>query len=708
MPRRSTIAAAAVLLASCMLAHAQPMARVAIRPPRGGGPGTVSLPYMWSDNTGNQWMFYQYGQFMQQGNMPVYSQGAMLMVNNNYPRNAANMARMDDKTGELIFENMMMGNVNVVVTRRVLINKEEGWVRYVDIIKNNQNNEQTVNLSYQTSTNYGVQSGSLVPDPKKKDQNLAWVALTHANNRCVVEMYGGKGAKSVPSINWAQGNNSIQVTCAPTIPGGKEIALMHFHMTTGTVDAGQKFVLGMKESKMLASLPANIRRLIVNFRGGENFIGDYEILRGDILDVVELRSGDQLKGTLQAKSFKLKAFYGSVELPVDKVIGMINAGEFRPRQLIVTRDGEIYGGNLETDKMALELSSGQITEIPLSQISRMGYRKRGGESDEWTFDKPLVLMRSGDRICVQMPSKDVEVATRYGTLKLKPEMVAAISFQSEDMGVHQLFLTDGSHFAGLVVGDVFDMKLAGEGPEQIVKFPAASIRRLQLNSKTEEPDEDQAVLNLANDDLLVGILVGSLKLDTAFSTLNINAQEIKKLTHTAGSPSDVQIVLWDDTTISGQLQEQELACKLKSGLDIKVPVALIEDYSQPRPQPSAAVVETIKKLVAELNADDWKQRDAAREKLIAMGTVVINTLKQMRSDQSPEAQQGIDLVLQQLEKNAGKEPKDKPKTGTGPVPPAPVPVQLDVAPQIRILRQAVDVQWIQPIPQMPWAQPAPD
>ncbi len=71
----------------------------------------------------------------------------------------------------------------------------------------------------------------------------------------------------------------------------------------------------------MASIPMAIRKLIINFRGGENFIGDYEILRGDILDVVELRSGDQLKGTLKEKSFKLDTFYGPVDLPVTRSSG---------------------------------------------------------------------------------------------------------------------------------------------------------------------------------------------------------------------------------------------------------------------------------------------------------------------------------------------------------------------------------------------------
>lgn len=636
-----------------------------------GAGGVVTLPYSVADNGGNQWLFYQYGQFQQQGNMPIYSQGGMLQINGGYPQARNNQARVDEKSGELIFENMQVNGFSL--TRRILINKEEGWVRYIDILKNIGNAEAAPNLNWTTSLNYGIQSAAMVSDPKKKESHLAWVATTQANGKVAVEMFAGKGAKAAPQFQYQQGNNQVAATMSPSIGAGKEVAVMHFHYLTTSVDAGNKFVLGMKESKILAGIPAAIRKLIINFRGGENFVGDYEILRGDILDIVELRTGDQLKGTLKEKTFKLEAFYGTVELPVEKVIGLINAGIFKPRQLIVTKDGEIFGGKLAQEKLSLELSSGQVTEIPLSQISRMGYRKRTGEAEEWTFEKPMVLMRTGDRIAIQMPTRDIDVVTRYGMLKLKPASVAAIDFQSEEHGVHQINLNDGSKFAGLVSADVFEMKLAGEGPEQVVKFPASSIRRLQLVSKSDDAEEEPAALNLANEDMLVGTLSGTMKLDTAFNTIALNGGEIKKLIHTQGSPSDVQVVLWDETTVSGQLQEQELICQLKGGVTIKVPVALVEEYSQPRPQPSAAVIESIKGIVTELSADDWKQRDAAQERLVTMGPVVIATLKQVRQQQSPEAQQRIDLILKQLDKDVKKDVKPAgtapgADAGGGPVP----------------------------------------
>ncbi len=526
----------------------------------------------------------------------------------------------------------------------------------------------------QTNTNYGVNSAQMVPDPKRKDNNLAWVAQT-SGNRTVVELYSGKGTKQPFTIAYQQGNSQVMANMSLAIPAGKEVAVMHFHTTSPDPVTGVKWVQAIKEAQLMKDIPPALRKLIVNFNNGQSFIGDYEILRGDLFDVVELRTGDQYRGTVKEASFKLSTFYGPVELPVDKVIGLINVGEYRPRQLVVTADGEIFGGKLEKDTIAMELSSGQITQVPLAQISRLGYRKRAGEPEEWTFDKPLVLMRSGDRMGVQMPAFDIDVATRYGALKLKPAAVAAIAFANEEHGIHEVFLADGSKFAGLVTADRFDMKLSSSGKDTPVTFPCSAIARVQLSPRMNEPDENTPTLSLTNEDQLVGVLAGKLKLETAFDTLNLEAGQIKSLRHSKGSVQDVQVTLWDETTVSGQLTDTELTCNLRCGVSMRVPVALVEEYNQPSPQPSDALVKRVKELVADLNADDWKARDRAETQLVGLGPVIIGALKQMRGAQTPEAQQRIDSVLKQLGKQA-----ETPKTSTGAANPVPAIDGAPVAP----------------------------
>ncbi|HEY2584822.1 MAG TPA: hypothetical protein VGI81_03535 [Tepidisphaeraceae bacterium] len=642
---------AVALSLSAMVAMAPAQAfrrRGMVNQPAGPG-GMVNLPYMLQDNNGGNWRVYQGGWFQQNSNMPLYSQGAMLTVDGQNPNVNSNTAKLDPKTGEVIFENMNAPGCSV--TRYITLDKTGGYIRYIDVFKNTTNAAKTFQVMFQSTCNYGLNGGQSVPDPRKKDQYLGYVGQTGAN-QAIVEMYAGKGAKVAPQVNSPQGNNMIQASVTLTIPPGKEQAVMHLHATAPTQDAGAKFINDLKESALLKSIPSVLRKLIVNFRSAQDFIGDLEILRGDVLDVVELRDGDAFKGTLKEPAYDLQTFYGNITLPPDKVIGLINVGQFRPRQLIVTSDGQIIGGRLKKETIELEMSSGQVTKIPLTQIARAGYRKRAGEPEEWTFDKPIVLLRTGERIGVQMPQGPIDVITRYGKLALQPAQVASVQLQNEENNVHEIELTDGSRFAGLLTNDSFTLKLDIGGGEQNVTIPTSAMVRLQLTSKVKDPDENTPVIKLSNEDQMIGSLVGDLKMATAFDTIAINAPELRSLSYSPdGGAQDVQVGLWDGTVFSGQLDETELTCQLQSGVTIKVPVALVQDYTQPQPRPATATIEKIKGIVQnDLTNEDYKVRERARAQLLGMGTAVESVLKELRANQPPEAQKSIDVILGELDK----------------------------------------------------------
>ena len=617
--------------------------------------GNVQLPHQVPDSQGNQWMIYQGGWIQMQGNQPLYSQGAMIMINGNQPNFRGNQAKQDEKSGEIVFENMNTGGFSV--TRRILIDKDQAYARYIDIIKNNQQQEVTASVQIQSNFNFGVDQATTINDPRHKDSQIAFSA-SNGNGRAVLEMYAGKGSKLVPSFNFQQGNTTVTGAMSVPIPAGKDVAIMHIHAVVGTPEQGETFVAQLREGRILSALPLDLRKKLANFVTSQGFIGDRELLRGEMFDVVEIRGGDQVRGTIKEPAFKLSTFYGDVELPADRVVGILNVGEFKPRQLLVTTDGEIFGGRLAKQTIDLELTSGQLTKIPITQMTRVGYRKRADEPEEWTFDKPFVALRSGERVGVQMPTAPIDIVTRYGPLKLDPKAVAAIVFQTEEHGVHEIHLTDGSKFAGLVAASAFEMKLGGattqpsgasaQSTAQIVKFPSSAIARIQFAAPLDDVDNTQTpTLDLANDDVLVGTLSGNMKLDTAFDTLTLNAAEIKKLTRGGADAGalDVQVTLWESSIVSGQLQDPTLNCHLASGVTLAIPLGLLDEYNQPQPAPAAGMVEKIKQAVAQLNADEWKARDRAEAELTAMGTVVTGVLKQMRPDQPPEAQQRIDQIL---------------------------------------------------------------
>src|SRR5438552_5331822 len=121
---RSTLLACSLVVGFASVATvAGARMRPAVNAQPGQG-GMVNLPYQIQDNQGTTWMLYGSGWLQQQGNMPVYSQAAILSINQNQPTMNVNQAKVDAKTGEVIFENMPC--MNTMVTRRIKLDKDAG------------------------------------------------------------------------------------------------------------------------------------------------------------------------------------------------------------------------------------------------------------------------------------------------------------------------------------------------------------------------------------------------------------------------------------------------------------------------------------------------------------------------------------------------------------------------------------------------------
>ena len=623
----------------------------------------VHLPHVMPDDMGVNWDVQHDGS-IGDGGGDQYDGGGHLYLDGSMQFHAPPGAgSFSAARNEVTLGPMPYKGLNV--SRRIAVNAKLRFCRWAEVLENPTG--QKVSVQLRVYFNMGSSVQIVQPMPEERRGRKMHAAAIGDQRHMFAMAFAGRGSRLVPQMQPQQGSDIVNVTYSVDVPPRQTVVIVHVNAyRPGGPESAIQFLTETREREYLAQLPKELQRCVVNFTTGDKLIGELEILRGDFLDVVELRGGDRLMGTLRERAYRLHTFYGDVELPVDRVIGLINVGQYRPRQLLVTVEGEVFGGQLQRDALSLQLSSGQQIEVPIMDISRAGYRKRASEPDEWTFEKPMVVLRSGDRVEVGVPSDAIDVVTRYGLLRLAPRIIAGIEFQPEDGAAHQIALTDGSRFTGLVSRDGFNMKLAIQPTTQTVLFSARSMARLRLSASIEHPDATSPILSLANGDLLVGYLDGQVRLETTFDTIAVACDQIKHLAHVPGAPADVTVTLWDDSVIQGQVPGAQLVCRLRSGPTVNVPTALIHAYVNPRPQPPPVVVEMVQRLVLDLSADAWRDRDRAQEQILTIGPVAIRTLRGLRDAQPPEAQQRIDVILPQLERI------DLPDaTRSPPAPPAP-------------------------------------
>jgi hypothetical protein len=675
----------------------------------------VQLPYVMRDSLGNNWDVQQDGRIGDGSN--IYDGGGKLFVggDNNQWVSTQQQASYDPAANEVVLAPSQLEGLTI--TRRLCVNAQQNWCRWMEILENPGPTAIRTQMRVNFALAGQIANSRDLVDDKKTHKNVG-VAVFDGNHSLAM-IGAGRGARVVPRITYQQNTDQVDFSWDVEVPPKKKVVIVHFQVARANFTEAAAFWDGTRDKDLLADVPADLNRVVVNFPHPEKLVNDLEVLRGGLLDVVELRGGDQWRGTLKDASYKLDTFCGPLELPADQVVSMMTIGSFRPLQLFVTAEGEVFGGTLAADSIKLQLTSGQITSIPLHSVTRLGYRRRPGEPEEWRFDKPTAFLRDGQRIGVKMPAGDISVSTVYGPLLLKPQSIAALIFQGDEQPVHQVLLADGSRFCGVVTTESFDLKIrnpaigtdglslargpigpsAGHDPiiagvvSRSFSFPTQSLARLQFSADPEDAGEQTPTLDVTNGDRLVGALAGQLELETSFDTIRINGAEVRAIAHAqpdgvppgasvtgagAPSPTEVQVTLWDDATLSGRLKGDAVGFTLKSGITLKVPAALIEQYSQPQPRPSQEVLDRIKSIVAELADPDWKHRDRAADQLRGLGPPIAPVLKDLKVSQPPEAQKQIDAILKGFEDS--RRSRERQLTHPSPQPadvlvaPAPPPV----------------------------------
>ena len=690
-PLHYLAAAAAAIGVATAAVQAQPREAVRPAPAIAAAPGgqMVPLPHLMQEESGAAWTVNPDGS-VTDGNGEVFDAGGQLFIGPNTPyAPPVQQAAFDPERNEVQFPPQPA--MGLTVSRRVSVDAKGGWCRYVEVLENPTPNSIRAPVKIRFDLSLGVQQMEPIADDRRAGKTRGVAVFD--GQRGIAMVVAARGSKLAPQFTQEPGGNAVEFTYLVEVPPRRTVALVHVHARRPTLADAAAFVRSTREKDFLRGLPRQLVRWLANFPTGDPLAGGAEVLRGDLLDVVELRGGDLYKGTLTDTAYKLQTPYGPVELPADRVVAMVTLGEFRPTQLLVTTDGQVFGGSVEVpgNALRLELSSGQVTNVPLNTVRRFGYRARAGEGDAAEDgdagaaagapggERPLVMLRSGDRVAVELPASPISVASCYGLLKLDPRNVASVSFQSEENehGVHEVRLTDGSRFAGVVTQDKFDVKLIGAGgvggaAARSATFASAGISRLQLAREPEEPGRDAATVTLGNGDVLVGTLGGKIVLETAFDAIEVNAEELRALRPggaidsgggggaAAAAPTEVQLTLWDGATLSGRLRGDALDCRLGCGATVRVPVALVKEYAQPQPRPPAQAVQRIKAVVAELNADDWKARDRAAAQLSALGPGAAGVLKSLREGQPPEVRQRIDQIVASFEATGARRPQPAP------------------------------------------------
>lgn len=525
-----------------------------------------NFPWTTSDTKGGRWDIYNDGR-ISNGTNNAYDSGMQLQVNGQPFQNSSS-GRLSKDGNELEIGSWRAGNVSI--SRRIFVSAQGGYCRWIDIFENSS--DTPVKLAVRYYSNMGESSQQVITSSgvaavTGKDWAVATMGQSGGSRPAVAHVFAAPNAAVRPRITLSPNDDNIYLDITLDVPAGKALALCVFEAQRPSLAAAGEFIKRFKPADEIRELPSALRHIILNVADPGLQVGNIEIRREEAGELVILRNGDELRGTLANDKFALKTAYGAMELPAGKVFGMVSLWSESARMHLVLEGGQVVAGEL-ADPIVLRMEGGTELKLPASGVKQVGYRISPQKPEQLALTDPLLVLRAGERLAFEPPAGTLSFVTPFGTLAFSPADLAAINLDMPAGALHQALFRNGSALAGLLGEQKLSFKLklgptlqvAPESLSQML-FPAPAIDNTKL-----------ARVNLRNGDALCGQLADKQwTVRNEFgNNVEIACGEIRGAEFSAETFGQVKVTLENGSQIGGRLAGDYINFKIEPGPAVKL------------------------------------------------------------------------------------------------------------------------------------------
>jgi hypothetical protein len=549
-----------------------------------------SVGWYWTetDGAGYRWDISSNGQ-VNDGSNDAYDGGMNLTVNGSsfYWSSSGRL----NKAGDEVEIGPWTQQDAVRVWRRIHIDKKVGYCRWIDIFENASGADQSISLRYYSNMGGPTRmthTTSGKADPTKRDWGIVTAYSDTSSRPAVVHIFASKGAKTKPRFQYTANSDGIYYHMNLTVPAGKSVALCLINAQRRPYAAAKKFLTSFNVGKELARVPAPLRRIIINMGGAVLQLGRLELPRHEKHDLAVLPNGDELLGTILSERYVIETFYGKLELPAERAVGLCVPDQDDPQVHLGLVDGQVIGGTLRSSPLKFRLTNGDEMSLEATKLKSLAYRLSPGRPDEITLSRPAVVLRDGQRLFFALEDANSVYHTEHGNVKLRAADLRALHFHTPDGGLHRAVFQNGSVLAGMLVGEGLTLRLD--------LGPRLEINRHKVFELIMPPSEQLsghlAEISLRNEDQLFGRIVSkSLSIRTSSGTVVLEPSEIARIEFQPGPFGRVQVKLQKGTTITGRIEGDTIRVQIDPGPQLDLFVGHIVEVTMPKVEAEAEASE---------------------------------------------------------------------------------------------------------------------
>lgn len=554
--------------------------------------GRRSVGWNWTltDGAGFRWDINSNG-MVSDGTNDAYDGGMQLQVNGS-SFSWGSSGRLGKDGREVEIGPWSKGPIRVY--RRIYVDGKIGYCRWIDIFENTAASARTLTLRYysnmgaSTRRTYTTGGRGTLTD---RDWGLVTGYRGRSSRPAVIHVFATRGARNKPRMEYSSNNDNIYHYMTLKVPAGKTVAVCLFEAQRRPFDTAMKFLRGFRPSRELRKVPAPLRRIIVNMGGFMLTLGTLELPRHDKFDLAVLRNGDELLGTILNDRFLVETFYGRLDLPANRVVGIAVPTASDPHVRVGLTDGQVIAGRLLSAPLRFKLANGNEMALKVRDLQTAAFRLSSARPEQIPVKQPIIVLRSGQRLFFRRGDLPLDFQSEYGLQRLRSADIMSIQFDTAGGGLHRVEFRNGSVLSGLLAADELKLKL-DLGPMLTiprhlalrVMMPASSIAATLLSTMT-----------LRNGDTLYGrIAEEKFTVRTGSGLITVASDTVAEITFHPEILGPVQIKLRNGTTVSGTLIQRTIRFRIVPGPTLGVFTGYIMGVSCPEPpkSPKAATSTT--------------------------------------------------------------------------------------------------------------------
>jgi hypothetical protein len=531
-----------------------------------------------------------------------------------------------------------------------------GLARWLDIFVNTTGQAQNLPMGVYSNINVNVAqvitaSGEAVFGEK----DFAFITEHQGNQAALLHIPCGPKSKLRPTVSATVNNNTIGFNYDLSVPANGAVIICYFEGQGRSSAELKERLKAFRPSAMLKDLSGEVRKLIANFPN-ESELGEIELARTGAYDTVVRKNGDIIYGQIANENFTVEAFYGTLPLPAKDVIGFAEVPGQDQQVRAVLSGGQVITGRLKDNFLLLKLPTGGELKIGLDKLSQCSYRISKEKPQETVMKDPLIVLRSGDRLAFEMGKLACTFQTRHGQIALRGQDLAEIKFSHDEHGVHRVCFSNQSVLAGVLGPEQISLPIKYD-PRIRLDIPRDMILSIRFPGEPKESD-NLACLSLNNEDKLYGQLKdAAYEIDTEFGPVTVKPCNVVAMSFDRNQPFWVAMKFWNGSTLRGRMKQQSLKFQIQPGPELDVNIGQIASLDCPEALPPEETVKQVEKLVGQLEAANFKDRQEAQEALEKMGPMILPLLKKALTAKDPEARQRLTAIIEKL---GGSVPDTKP------------------------------------------------